>query len=82
MSENLPCGPVMLRYADADFKLITKATALLNSKIGIRYARFLEHTRKSKIVHAGNSSREVRLSGRYCIDAYEVETGSAFDLHG
>ena len=80
MMENLPTGPPRVRCYP-DFKLMTQRTRLENSRIGLKYVRWLAHSRGSDFAHAGNG-REIVLHGRYPIDAYETKTGECYDFHG
>ena len=64
MMDCLPCGTPRVRYRETGYKLVTEATRLANSKIGIKFGRFLEHTLKTTVHHLGNSSREIVLGSR------------------
>ena len=80
LSQKLPCGPAMVRYAP-NFELLTARSKLANSRIGIQFARWIEHNLQRSAKHAGNG-QEVRIGGRYPVDVYIPETQQIFELHG
>ena len=69
----LPCGLPQVRVYP-DFRLVTRATRLENSREGILYARWLSHVKGVHVAHAGNG-QEVTIGGKYKVDAYVPSTG-------
>ena len=81
MSQELPCGMPRLRHYPR-FTLQTETTSLQNSAEGIQFARWLAFDRNiPHLSHAGNGN-EVRINGRYPVDAFDPLTGTAYDYHG
>ena len=80
MSQKLPCGMPMARYAP-DFRLVNARTYRENSSVGILWARWLSHSKGVDVRHAGNG-REFKVGGTYSVDAYLTETSECWDFHG
>ena len=77
---DLPCAVPIARHFP-EFKPITYDTRLENSALGILFARWLAFSRGTTVIHAGNG-KEIKILGKFSVDAYEEETGNTWDLHG